>query len=206
MADPEVYKRLVADEPNLTRPTLKAMKSALKHIDDVVYGGFINKATSEQKRNVQFIITDEIEGDSSVRLRKGNHFIYINPNAFEEIEEDKLALLQRLIQSESVVIALDLYLDVKRSSDRPYDLFGLRRKCSATELFGEYLHSDRIPSSEQVWFETPDGTIVEGKVVDNVKDKQLTIVKTKDGEEYTVSDDTIYGTSREDFYVQKQIQ
>lgn len=199
MVDETVKRKLKGVE--FTKPTLTLIKQIFALIDEHVYGMYIKNVMKEKNRKLTFMVTDEIEGDSSTRIRNGNHVIYINPLAFEE-KEDPLNLLQQLLESESVVVTMDFYYDVKRNRDRPYDLFGLRRKCVATELFGEYLHNDRIPSKEIVWFEKEDGTIIEGKVIENVKDERKTVVKAKDGgEEYTISDDKIYGTTRDDFFV-----
>jgi len=184
-----------------TKPTLTLIKQIFGLIDEHVYGMYIKDTMKKQNRKITFFITDEIEGDSTTRIQKGDHAISINPLAFEN-KENPLHLLQQLLESESVVVTLDFYHDVKRNRDRPYDLFGVRRKCVSNELFGEYLHNDRIPSKEIVWFEKDDGAIIEGKVIENIKNERKTIVKAKDGgEDYTISDDKIYGTTRDDFFV-----
>lgn len=198
MADTRANKLIKSGvDASFKRPTLKLIKQIFSLIDEEVYGNYI----LNKKRPVKFVL-DDIEGSASTRIRDGVHYISINPNAFGA-DAIQLTYLIQLIESESVIVALDFYYDVTRNRDRPYDMFGMRRKCIAEQLFGIYLHQDRIPSKESVWFETSDGVIVEGKVIENVKDKQLTIVKAKDGTEHTVGDDKIYGSSRDDFFVEK---
>jgi hypothetical protein len=185
------------DETIGNKPTLKLIKRIFGLIDENVYGNYILKS----KRRVNFIVTPDIIDDSTTRLRNGEHYMYINPTQFQDYEGDKLALLINLIESESVIIALDIYNNVKKNSDRSYDLFGLRRKCVAEELFGKYLHVERIPSKEIVWFQTDCERILEGKVVEHVKNEQYTIIKAKDGSQYTIGNDRIYGSSRDDYFV-----
>ena len=194
--DKAIRKELGLDKNQQVKPTTKLIKQIFAIIDRNVYGNYIKNNV----RVLNLVLTDEIEGDSATRIRNGEHFLYINRLAFVD-NPNSLEYLRQLLQSESVVVALDLYHDVKRNKDRPYDLFGLRRKCVSMELFGEYLHNDRVPSKEIVWFETSAGIIQQGTVVENVKDQQMTVIKTKDGERHTIADVSIYGISRDDYFV-----
>lgn len=181
------------------RLTLKLIKQLFSEIDKETYDNYIKNSIQKKGTLINFVITDKTTDSSAVRIKKKSHYIYINPNVFADKKNPK-EYLKKLLQSESVIIALDIFYGVKKNADRPYDIFGLRRKCVSMELFGEYLYNDRIPSSESVWFET-GGIIQEGKVIRNIKDKQLTVIKAKDDTEHTISDDLIFGTSRDDFFV-----
>ena len=118
---------------------------------------------------------------------------------------DRMTALQYIVENETVPIAMDLFLGVKSDKERPYDMYGEKRKTICETIFDNCyfygMHRKVKTRRENVWFDYKN-KIMEGKVKEYVKDEPFTILTTKSGKEYKVPNENIIPKETDEHYVE----